>query len=118
MQLFETIPPPSNILYDLLKHICNNTIINDNIEYYVFDMSSYKKAIYYQVLDGFLLTCKSYYKSSKKYYCNRKLSYNSITTIFRQICNSHSIIYKTKTQYYHSDYTIIYLIPVCSCLNQ
>ena len=111
MQLYKTAPPPLEDFYELLKKICMTTSYNHE-DFYLFDINSYKKAIFYGYFNAFLDICKPYYHQSKQHYCERALSYNGITTIFRQICNAHKHYYTTKIQYDHSEYVIAYLFPI------
>jgi len=96
---------PISILFNLLDQICMK-----NEKYYTFDLSSYKKGVYLEEIQKFLEVCKPYYYSSKHTYLDKKLTFNSFTTIIRQICNYNTITYTSKIIYNKSIYSIVYYI--------
>jgi hypothetical protein len=95
---------PNSILFDLLDKICIKTN-----NYYFVDNISFKKAIYNELIGSFFNECKNYYHLSKHKYLE-KLTYNSFTTILRQICNFNKISFTSKIKYDKSDYEIQYYI--------
>jgi hypothetical protein len=103
-QIFKT-SIPNNLLFDLLDLIC---IKND--KFYTLNLDAYKKGIYNNNIQQFIETCKSYYHISKQKYLERKITYNSFTTILRQICNNNNINYTYKIKYNKSTYSIYYYI--------
>jgi hypothetical protein len=109
-QIFKT-KIPSELLYSLLDGIC---IQNEEKEekYYIFDKNSYKKGMFTESIQLFLANCKKYYFLSKQKYVDRKQTYNSFTTIIRQICNYNNITYKSEIKYDKSTYNIIYYIQI------
>jgi hypothetical protein len=96
---------PNNLIFDLLEVICLK-----NEKYYTFNIESYKRGVYKEIIQQFIENCRPYYHISKRKYLDRKLTYNSFTTILRQICNSNKIIYTTKIKYDKSVYNILYYI--------
>ena len=96
---------PNEIIIDLLNNI---SIKNDN--YFVVNNSVYKKGIYNNSINLFLEKCKPYYYLSKRFYLERKMTYNHFITILRQICKFNNILYKTEVKYDKSTYDIIYHI--------
>ena len=54
--------------------------------------------------------CKPYYHLSKRKYLEKKVTYNSFTTVLRQICNYNKIIYTSQIKYDKSKYEIVYYI--------
>lgn len=96
---------PIDILFDFLKNIC---VEKDNC--FIFTSESYKRAIFKNILIEFIDNVKEYYHVSKQHYVNRKMSFNNITTILRQICRDNSIKYNSKLQYIKSTYNIVYYI--------
>ena len=98
---------PLTILYNLLDLIA---LKKDN--YYVVDMNAYKKMIYNEYHMNFCNTLKQYYHKGKHFYLERKMTYNSFTTILRQICKQEEIMFTSKINYnkskYNIDYTIFY----------
>ena len=103
-QLFKSIIPKKKI-YDLLEIISIKTDKN-----FIVNKDAFKKGIFNNTIQNFLEECKSYYHSSKQKYITKKLSYNSFTTVVRQICNSNKIVYTSKIKYNNSTYDIIYYI--------
>jgi hypothetical protein len=77
---------------------------------YIFNKNSYKKGLIDDKLQQFINECKPYYYASKQKYLDRKLSYSSVTTVLRQICNFNKIVYTSQIKYYKSDYDIEYHI--------
>jgi hypothetical protein len=103
-QIFKT-QIPNNILFDLLNKICLKTDKN-----YVLNKDCFKKGILTEDIIHFIENCKQFYYASKQKYLNKKITYNSFTTILRQICNFNNIMYTSKIKYDKSTYTIVYYI--------
>ena len=100
---------PYEILFTLLESTCTK-----NNHFYIFDKNSYKKGIFTGVIAKFLADCKPYYFLSKQKYVDRKITYNSFTTVVRQICNYNNITYTSEIKYDKSTYSIVYYIDdVC-----
>ena len=96
---------PNNILFDLLDKICLK-----NEKYYTFNIESFKKGVYSEEIQNFLITCIPYYYLSKRKYLEKKLTNNSFVTILRQICNFNKITYTSQIKYNKSTYDIVYYI--------
>jgi len=96
---------PTESLYSLLDDIC---LKND--KYYILNNNSYKKGIFNNSITNFIEECKPYYHISKQKYLERKLTYNSFTTILRQICKFNKITHTSQIKYDKSTYDIIYYI--------
>lgn len=96
---------PNEYLFDFL-----NECAVKNDEYYKFDMNSYKKAAYLDILYKFNENLVPYYFNSKQFYLTRKHSFNSLATIIRQICKKNNLRYVSKIKYIGSNYNIIYYI--------
>ena len=105
-QIFKREIPSKNIL-NLLESIC---IKND--KHYFFDSISFKKGVFTEEINKFLEECKPYYHISKRKYLDKKVTYNSFTTVLRQICNSNQIVYTSQIKYDKSNYEIIYYIYI------
>jgi len=103
-QIFKKEIPPE-LLYDLCEKICLKTH-----NYYVIDTNAYKKMLFHKYHTDFIRELMNYYHSSKRYYIERELTYNSFTTIIRQICKSNLIQFTSQIKYNSSKYTIDYLI--------
>jgi hypothetical protein len=104
IQLFKSVIPKKKV-YNLLETICIKTEKN-----YILNKDAFKKGIFNNSIIDFLEECKEYYHLSKQKYIDKKLTYNSFTTVIRQICNSNKIIYASKIKYINSTYDIIYYI--------
>jgi len=96
---------PNNIFFELLDKICIK-----NEKNYIFNTVSFKKGVYIEAIPNFIFFCIPYYHLSKRKYLERKLTYNSFTTILRQICNFNNIIYTSNIKYNKSRYDIVYYI--------
>lgn len=98
---------PLSILYNLLDLIA---LKKDN--YYIVDLNAYKKMLYNEYHISFCENLKQYYHKGKHFYLERKMTYNSFTTILRQICKQEAIMFTSKINYnkskYNIDYTIFY----------
>jgi hypothetical protein len=104
LQIFKTNVPNKNI-FELLDNICFK-----NEKYYIFNMESFKRGIYKELIQQFIESCRPHYHISKRKYLDRKVTYNSFTTILRQICRFNNIIYTNKIKYDKSSYNIVYYI--------
>lgn len=96
---------PNELLFELFNSICLK-----NEKCYILTIESFKKGIYKNLIPKFLEDCKPYYHISKRLYLERKLTYNSFTTILRQICNYNKIKYTSHIKYDKSTYNIVYYI--------
>ena len=96
---------PTEILFNLLEEICSK-----NDKCYIFNHDSYKKGMFFNIIVPFLDECREYYHMSKRAYLDRKLTYNSFTTIIRQICKFKQLKYTSQIKYDKSNYDIIYYI--------
>jgi len=103
-QLFKKMVP-KELFFELL-----NSIASKNEKHYTINNNSYKKGIFNNSIPLFLEKCKEYYHNSKYKYLERKLSYNSFTTILRQICNYTQITYTSQIKYDKSLYDIVYYV--------
>jgi hypothetical protein len=96
---------PNALLFEFL----DNTSLKTEKKY-IFNITSYKKALVNNIIENFLIECKPYYFTSKQKYLERKITYNSITTVLRQICNLNKITYTSQIKYDKSSYDIEYYI--------
>ena len=103
-QIFKNNIPNANF-FDLLDKICLK-----NEKHYTFNSEAYKKGVYHNYIQDFIEFCKPYYYLSKRKYLEKKLSYNTFTTILRQICNLNKITYTSQILYNKSTYNIVYHI--------
>jgi hypothetical protein len=105
-QIFKQIIP-NEIVYKLLDEICLK-----NEKYYILNNDSFKKGMFKELIQTFIELCFPYYHISKRKYLNRKITYNTFTTILRQICNFNQIIYTSQIKYDKSTYDIVYNIYI------
>jgi hypothetical protein len=103
-QIFKN-PIPKSLLSKLLDDIAVKTD-----KCYVVNNNSYKKGMFNELIIHFIEECKPYYHLSKRKYLERKPTYNSFTTIIRQICNFNQITYTSQIKYDKSSYDILYYI--------
>jgi hypothetical protein len=96
---------PNALLFGFL----DNTSLKTEKKY-IFNKTSYKKALVNNIIENFLIECKPYYFTSKQKYLERKITYNTVTTILRQICNLNKITYTSQIKYDKSSYDIEYYI--------
>jgi hypothetical protein len=96
---------PTELLFGLLDNMCSKTE-----KYYLINNDSYKKGVFANIINEFFEKCKPYYHASKQKYLERKLGYNTFTTVLRQICNFNKITYTSQIKYDKSNYTIIYYV--------
>jgi hypothetical protein len=103
-QIFKNMIPSEKI-FNLLDSLC----IKNN-KYYLFDFISFKKGVFTNEINNFLEYCKPYYHISKRKYLEKELTYNSFTTVLRQICNFNKINFTSQIKYDKSNYEIVYFI--------
>ena len=96
---------PNELIFNLLDSICLK-----NEKHYIFNIDAFKKGVFKESIQKFITDCNQYYHISKKKYLERKITYNSFTTILRQICNFNKITYTSQIKYDKSEYDIIYYI--------
>ena len=96
---------PNEVFFSLMDSICMK-----NEKHYVLNVESFKRGLFKNVIQNFIEECRPYYHLSKRKYLDRKLTYNSFTTIVRQICNFNKLTYTSQIKYDKSIYNIIYYI--------
>lgn len=103
-QIFKLQVPIQN-LYNLLDKFC---VKYEN--YYLVNIDSYKKMLFHEYQKEFIEELRQYYHTSKHFYLDRKLTYNSFTNIIRQICKSNNHNFTSKIKYNESKYIIEFFI--------
>jgi hypothetical protein len=103
-QIFK-LPIPNTLLFNFLDKISTKTE-----KKYIFNKASYKIGLVNNIINDFLNECKPYYFSSKQKYLDRKVTYNTLTTILRQMCNFNKVTYTSQIKYDKSSYEIEYYI--------
>jgi len=111
-QLFKSIPD-INILYNFLLLIN----VQKTNQYFYITPYSYKKTKYINCLEPFLNSLKPYYKKSKQHFITRNITYKSLLTIIRQICNANHIYFEYIIKYSNSIYEIHYKIHIKSNIH-
>jgi hypothetical protein len=96
---------PNELFFSHLQHFAHKMD-----KYYLVNHEYYKKGIYNEKLHVFLDELKPYYHVSKQKYVDKKMTYNSFTTILRQICKHNNIHFTSQIKYDKSDYDIFYYI--------
>lgn len=117
---FLKTPIPHELFYDFIKKIACKM---PNSNYYLIDLTAYKKATYceeYQLqsphhpgcslLEQFCNDLIPYYCKEKQFFLTRKMSYNNLNTILRQVCRHCAIEFKTDRKYDKSKTQIVYYI--------
>jgi hypothetical protein len=96
---------PTEKLFNLLDSICMK-----NEKHYIVNLNAFKKGVFNDSIPAFFEECNPYYHLSKRKYLECKPTYNSFTTVLRQICNFNKIIYTSQIKYDKSSYGILYYI--------
>ena len=96
---------PNDVLFFFLDNFCLKTD-----KYYVIDMNAYRKMLFHNYNVEFCNKLKEYYHLSKHFYLERKMTYNSFTTLLRQICKHNNIMFTSQIKYNESKYNIDYFI--------
>jgi hypothetical protein len=101
-------------LFDFLEKI--NCQKMDN--FYVVDITAYKRSIYINALKPFLHELKEFYYSSKYNYIDTEtINQNKFNTIIRQICKYTNTHYEKKLRHDQSKYSVVYRICFSSNPN-
>ncbi len=83
----------------------------DEDKWFQFDISAFRKMVFQNIHQPFLNVVKDYYYPAKwRKYGNKELTYNSFTTILRQLCNEVGRTFYTKHVYDHSVCNTVYFI--------
>ena len=64
-------------------------------DYYVLDYVGFKKILFHNFQTTWLQEIRPYYHKSKRFYVDRKFTFNSFVNIIRQICKLYGIQYKS-----------------------
>ena len=104
---------PVKVIYDFIKKISYKM---PNSDYYLIDINAYKKAIYcsephtVSLLEQFCNDLFPHYCKEKQVFLTRKMSYNNLNTILRQVCRHCAIECKSERKYDKSKTHIVYYI--------
>ena len=103
-QIFKDEVPPS-VLWDFLT--THSLVTGEQTR--TFTKILYKKCVFNNIVQPWLLTLKPYYHLSKVYFVERPMTYLHFLTVLRQLCHlSTTIEYKTELSYANSGYEIVY----------
>ena len=109
-QLFK-IKISINILFNFLEKINCQKIEN----YYIVDITAYKRSIYIDALKPFLHELREFYHSSKYSYIDLEtINQNKFNTIVRQICKFTNTQYTKRLRHDQSRYSVVYHIQFSS----
>jgi len=98
---------PINVLFDFLEKI--NCVKTE--KYYIVDVTAYKRSVYLNVLEQFLIELKEYYYSSKHNYINNEvMNHNKFNTVIRQICKFTKTHYTKELRKGQLKYSVVYNI--------
>jgi len=105
-QLFKT-NIPIIMLFEFLEKINCQKMEN----YYIVDITAYKRSIYIDALKPFLHHLKEFYYSSKYNYIEpENINQNKFNTIIRQICKFTNTQYTKRLRHDQSKYSVVYHI--------
>ena len=103
-----------HILFGFLEKI--NCQKMDN--YYIVDITAYKRSIYIDALKPFLHNLKEFYHSSKYNYIDPEvMTQNKFNTIIRQICKFTNTQYTKRLRHDQSKYSVVYHIHFSASAN-
>jgi hypothetical protein len=112
-KLFKTMVP-TELFYNFIKKIAYKL---PNSNHYLIDVSAYKKATYCDepqstpsLLQEFCNDLIPYYCKDKHFFLTRKMSYNNLNTILRQVCRHNNIECNPNRKYDKSKTQIVYYI--------
>lgn len=98
---------PVVVLFNFLEKI--NCVKLEN--YYVVDITAYKRSIYLDLLKPFLIELKEYYYLSKHSYINPNImNNNKFNTVIRQICKYTNTHYVKSLRNDQTKYSVVYNI--------
>lgn len=96
-------------LKQLLKNFLTYYCAYEN-SYFIINNEIFKKYKINNKLDYFIKDLNDFYQDSKKYFLERNIKFNTLTTILRHICKHLNIEYAKKIIYNKNNYTIEYYI--------
>ena len=103
-QIFKNKVPPVLLATFLEKYGIKKS------NHYLFNKTSFKKAIFEKSIEPFCNALLEYYHISKQKYLTKHQTYRSFVTIIRQICKNRNISFTSKIKYDKSSYEIIYYV--------
>jgi hypothetical protein len=105
---------PHEMIHGFIKKISYRIPNSEN--HYLIDLNAYKKAMYcsephlVSLLDQFCRDLLPFYCKEKQIFLTRKMSYNNMNTILRQVCRHCAIECRSERKYDKSKTQIVYYI--------
>ena len=105
-QIFKKVYPKESLIEFIKKfaYKANN--------YYLVNKSYYKRAMFLDIINNFLIDVKPYYHISKHKYIENVNKYSKFMTIIRQLCKINNVNFVSKIIYLKSTYDINYYIYI------
>ena len=111
-------PIPTELVLGFIRKIAHKLPISD---YYLIDLCAYKKAMYREdepeseevkpsLMQQFCNDLMPYYCKDKHFFLTRKMSYNNLNTILRQVCRHCAIECRSERKYDKSKTQIVHHI--------
>jgi hypothetical protein len=111
---------PVAMLYDFVHKISYKL---PNTECYLIDRNAYKKAIYcpepasVSAIEQFCSDLMPYYCKEKQVFLTRKMSYNNLNTILRQVCRHCAVEFRSERKYDKSKTHIVYYVAMNDAMD-
>ena len=96
-------------LYPLFKLLDSMGIISNDI--YVINTNAFNKMVQLKLYESFQQDILQFYLPQYRFYVYRPFTYNSFTTLVRQLCKYIDYPFATSIVYEHSKHTIVYYLP-------
>jgi hypothetical protein len=107
---------PVDLLYGFIHKISYKL---PNSDYYLIDLNAYKKAVYcpepaasVSAIEQFCSDLMPYYCKEKQVFLTRKMSYNNLNTILRQVCRHCAVEFRSERKYDKSKTHIVYYVAM------
>jgi hypothetical protein len=84
----------------------------------LIDLNAYKKAVYcsepasVSAIEQFCSDLMPYYCKEKQVFLTRKMSYNNLNTILRQVCRHCAVEFRSERKYDKSKTHIVYYVAM------
>jgi hypothetical protein len=94
---------PDEYLFEFLTRVCTK-----QNACYMFNNDSYKKALYFNLIEDLFEKCRPYYHKAKQHYLDKPVTYNRIATVLRQLTKHIGGTHSSKISYVKSQYVIVH----------
>lgn len=111
---------PVALLYGFIHKISYKL---PNSDYYLIDLNAYKKAVYcpepasVSAIEQFCSDLMPYYCKEKQVFLTRKMSYNNLNTILRQVCRHCAVEFRSERKYDKSKTHIVYYVAMIDAMG-